>query len=72
MNYPFDAHYLLRKKKAIRRDLLRQSGLLGKRIAILGGSTTAEVKDMLELFLLQEGIRPVFYESEYNRYYDLT
>jgi FkbH-like protein len=70
MNYPFDAHYLLRKKKAIRRDLLLQSGLLDKRIAILGGSTTAEVKDMLELFLLQEGIRPFFYESEYNRYYE--
>lgn len=70
INYPFDAHYLLRKKKSIRRDLLRRSDFLDKRIAILGGSTTAEVKDMLELFLLQDGIRPIFYESEYNRYYE--
>ena len=38
------------------------------RIAILGGSTTAEVKSMLELFLLAQGIQPTFYESGYNRY----
>jgi len=70
INYPVDAHYLLRKKKSIRRDLLQSSDFLDKRVAILGGSTTAEVKDMMELFLLQGGIRPVFYESEYNRYYE--
>ena len=40
-----------------------------KRIAILGGSTTHDVKDMLELFLLNYGIVPEFYESEYNQYY---
>jgi FkbH-like protein len=39
-----------------------------KRIAILGGSTTTEVKSMLELFLLDQGIQPTFYESGYNRY----
>ncbi|MDR3258505.1 MAG: HAD-IIIC family phosphatase, partial [Fusobacteriaceae bacterium] len=39
-----------------------------KRIAILGGSTTADIKDILEIFLLSEGIKPVFYESEYNRF----
>lgn len=38
----------------------------GKKIAILGGSTT---RDILELFLLNYGIRPCFYESEYNQYY---
>jgi len=68
--YPLNAHTLLRKKKAIRRDLLTQTNLDDKRIAILGGSTTAEVRDMLELFLLHAGIRPVFYESEYNRYFE--
>jgi len=70
INYPLNAHDLLRKKKSLRRELLKASGFLDKRIAILGGSTTAEIKDMLELFLLQDGIRPVFYESEYNRYYE--
>src|SRR4030042_2450699 len=70
LNYPFDPHTLLRKKKAIRRELLQGSNFLDKNIAILGGSTTAEIKDILELFLLQDGIRPKFYESEYNRYYE--
>ncbi len=65
---PFDPHLLLRRKKALRRELLDREGLLDKRIAILGGSTTAEVLDMLELFLLKGGIRPVFHESEYGRY----
>src|SRR6266545_1495495 len=70
LNYPFNAHALLRKKKALRRELLQRSDFLDKRIAILGGSTTAEIRDMLELFLLQDGLRPTFYESEYNRYYE--
>ena len=40
-----------------------------KKIAILGGSTTAEIRAILELFLLDAGIEPVFYESEYDRFY---
>jgi FkbH-like protein len=68
--YPLDGVPLLRKKKAIRRDLLNRSDFTDRRIAILGGSTTAEIRDMLELFLLIDGIKPVFYESEYNRYFE--
>ena len=68
--YPFDANFLLRKKKSIKKSLLNQENLIEKRIAILGGSTTAEMEDMLELFLLDEGIKPVFYVSEYNRYFE--
>lgn len=68
--YPLNTTGLLRKKRAIRRDLSNRKDLDEKRIAILGGSTTAEVRDMLELFLLHAGIRPVFYESEYNRYFE--
>lgn len=40
-----------------------------KKIAILGGTTTNDIKLILELFLLNNGIKPVFYESEYNQYY---
>lgn len=69
-DYPFDPNYLLRKKKSIRRKLIEKNNFLEKRIAILGGSTTAEVKDMLEIFLLNGGIKAIFYESEYNRYYE--
>ena len=67
-NYPFDVNYLLRKKKAIRRDLISSADFEEKRIAILGGSTTAEIKDMIELFLLNDAVKPLFYECEYNRY----
>ena len=69
LEYPFDSQYLLRKRKSLRRELLETPGLLEKHIAILGGSTTSDVKDMLELFLLGYGIRPVFYESEYGQYW---
>lgn len=68
LDTPLDAHLILRKKKALRRELAAREGLLEKRIAILGGSTTADVRDMLELFLLHGGIRPVFHESEYGRF----
>jgi len=68
--YPLNPVALLRKKKSIRRELSCLPNLADKRIAILGGSTTAEVRDMLELFLLHAGIRPDFHESDYNRYFE--
>ena len=71
LEYPFQPEYLLKKRKAIRKNLLGQdaSRRITKKIALLGGSTTHDIKDMLELFLLNEGITPVFYESEYNQYW---
>ena len=66
---PLDAAWLLRKKKSLRQDLLNQAGLLEKRIAVLAGSTSAEVVDQLELALLLRGIRPVFFRGEYGQYY---
>lgn len=69
LEYPFDSQLLLRKRKSIRRELLSAGNLMEKHIAILGGSTTHDVKDMLELFLLSHRIRPVFYESEYGKYW---
>lgn len=55
----------------MKRELLQntQQTFLEKKIAILGGSTTRDIRDILELFLLNYGIRPCFYESEYNQYY---
>jgi len=60
---------LLRKKAAIKQELLAATDLLEKRIAVLGGSTTAEVVDQLELALLMRGIRPIFFQGEYGQYY---
>lgn len=71
LDYPFDSEYILRKKKSLRRLLLNEScGCIEKRIAILGGSTTSDIKLILELFLLNFGIKPLFYESEYNKFYE--
>lgn len=71
LSYPFDWEYLNRKKKSLKRELENSKDtFIEKKIAILGGSTTNEVKLNLELFLLKEGIKPIFYESEYNKYYE--
>ena len=72
LEYPFDADWIIKKKKSIKRELLRSNNgtFMEKRIAILGGSTTNDIKNILELFLLNYGIRPLFYESEYNQFYE--
>lgn len=70
LQWGFDENYIISKKKKIKRELLQQEkSCLEKRIAILGGSTTCDIKLILELFLLNHGIKPEFYESEYNQYY---
>ena len=70
LNYPFDISKILANKKKLKIKLLEQKDFLAKRIAILGGSTTSEIKNVLELFLLSRGIKSEFYESEYNKYYE--
>ena len=70
LEYPFDVNYLMKNKKKIKKELLEKQGLIDKKIAILGGSTTSEIKNMLEIFLLNYGIKPEFYESEYNKFYE--
>lgn len=69
-NYPVDSKVLLRKKKKIKKELLEKNvNLIEKRIAVLGGSTTNEIVDQLELFLLNYGIKATFYQSEYAQYW---
>ncbi|GAB7140188.1 HAD-IIIC family phosphatase [Deferribacterales bacterium RsTz2092] len=70
--YPFDADELIKKRKSILRGLRSQAGagiFIEKKVAILGGSTTASIKELLEIFLLTNGILPIFYESEYAQYW---
>ncbi|MDC3194282.1 hypothetical protein OAT56_02080 [Amylibacter sp.] len=69
-NYPLDAAKILRKKKSLKNKLLTSEEFNSVNVAILGGSTTAEVKNILELFLLKIGLKPRFYESAYNHYYE--
>ncbi|CAN5579011.1 HAD-IIIC family phosphatase [soil metagenome] len=61
---------LLMKRKGLRRQLSAQTDLREIRIAVLGGSTTNEVVDLLELLLLSSGLRPTFYQCEYGRFYE--
>lgn len=67
---PLEPREIIENKRAIRRQLVGQEGLLEKRVALLGGSTIGEIKSILELFLLAQGIRPIFYEGQYGLYYE--
>ncbi len=70
LEYPFDSEYILKKSKQIRRRLLESGAdFVRKKIAVLGGSTTHDIIRVLELFLLDRGIQPEFYESEYAQYW---
>jgi FkbH-like protein len=70
LKFPISTDTILRKRAFLRRELLKQKDLLPCRIAILGGSTTQEIRSILELFLLAQGIQPLFYESAYNAFYE--
>lgn len=71
LEYPFDAKYLIKKKKSLKRELLASgASFIEKKIAVLGGSTTHDICLMLELFLLNIGIKPEIYECEYQKYWE--
>jgi len=70
LTQPLNSELIMKKKKSIKRELLEEGSFGDFRIAILGGSTTSEIKSILELFLLDKGIKPSFYESEYNKWYE--
>lgn len=56
--------------KKIKQSYPKKENLKKIKIAILQGSTVDELKNILELFLLNEGFQPVFYISNYNRFYE--
>ncbi|MCR4636538.1 MAG: HAD-IIIC family phosphatase [Butyrivibrio sp.] len=70
LEYPFDGNYIMKKSKSLKKTLLADgTKRITKKIAVLGGSTTHDIIRILELFLLNYGIEPIFYESEYGQYY---
>lgn len=70
LDYPFDSEYILKKRRSIKKQLLADgSQRIKKNIAVLGGSTTNDILSMLELFLLNYGIEPSFYQSEFGQYW---
>ena len=70
LSHPLDPNYIIRKKRAIKKELLINEYYQEINVAILGGSTTSEIKDILELFLLDLGVKAKFYESSYNKFYE--
>ena len=70
LQLPLDAETIVRKSRKIKRELENAPVTAQIRIAILGGSTTEQVKNIFELFLLDKGIKADFYESEYNKWYE--
>ena len=72
LEYPFDGDYILKKKKKIRRELLSNTNMkfTEKKIAVLCGSTANDIVDILDLFLLNNGIKAELYMSEYNKYWE--
>ena len=59
---------ILLKRRALKRYFSTRAGLQPVRLAILGGSTSNEVADLAELYLLDSGFAPVLYQSEYGRF----
>lgn len=71
LEYPFDSQMILNKHKRIKRQLLSETNITSEiKIAILCGSTIGEMQNVLELFLLNHGIKAVFFQGDYNRYYE--
>ena len=71
LEYPFDASWIIANRRKIRKNLLSSNrNYVEKKIAVLGGSTTSNIIQSLELFLLNQGIEASFYESEYGKYYE--
>lgn len=71
LEYPFDSNYILQNRKKIKKQLLEENpNFLEKKVAVLGGYTTAGIVQILDLFLLNYGIKAEFYESEYNKFYE--
>ncbi|OUR98838.1 hypothetical protein A9Q84_05340 [Halobacteriovorax marinus] len=71
LEFPFNNQDIFLKKKKIKRFLLSEGKQLQKKkIAILGGVTTSEVINILDLYLLYNGVSATFYESEYNKYFE--
>lgn len=68
---PFDAEAIMLKKKQLKRRLLAEEKTvrIKKRIAVLGGQATHDIILAMELFLLDNGMEPEFYESEFNQFY---
>ena len=70
LDHPIDAARYSAKNAGLEAELSAREGLVEKRVAILSGSTIGEVQNILEVFLLAQGVRPVFYQGGYGLFYE--
>ena len=68
--FPFDPMLILRKYRKFRRHLIGKENLTEKRVFVASGTTTSEVISILEVFLLNIGIKPIFLIGQYGLYYE--
>lgn len=71
LEYPFDSALILKKRRALKRELIEKNKeLTDVRIAFLCGATADDIISSAELFLLNYGIRAIIYKSEYDRWWE--
>ena len=72
--YPFQAKELFINRKSLKKSLFKSllPSSAKLKIALLGGSTTSDIKQVIELMLLSAGIIAEFFESDYNRYAEIV
>jgi FkbH-like protein len=68
--WPVDGPHLARNARKLIRQLRSQPLQRPLRIAILGGATSQEIAMFLEVLLLERGFDPIFWHSEYGRYWE--
>ena len=67
---PFDNLDILRKYKSLKRELIKKEGLIKVKIFVASGSTTDEIIKILEIFLLNAGIKPIFLQGDFGLFYE--
>lgn len=75
LEYPFDEKEIYQKRRKIKKSLLqeitqRKDKADVIKLAILGGATTNDVSECIEIFLLKNGIQAEIYQSDFNRFYE--
>ena len=71
LSIPLDSDLIIKKLIFLKKELLNQKNKkLDLKIAILGGSSTQHIKDLLNIFLLNENIAAKFYEGVFSSFYE--
>jgi predicted enzyme involved in methoxymalonyl-ACP biosynthesis len=71
LSIPLNSGLILKKLTSIKERLLKKIDKKKPlKIAVLGGSSTDHIVEVLKVFLLNEKITSEFYQSNYNRFYE--